>query len=185
MSQIRDREIIAQMRAGKEEGLRLLLEAHGGCAKQYVKARFGSSLDGQEMQAVVNEAAYDAWRFSCQFDARRGEVRHWFLGIIRNVALNALRRRQDSRALPPEFPDPFLVNEPPQERSRLLEDLEEAIAQLPPLQKAIIRADLEAGGTADNEVLARTQGTSANSIRVSRNKARRICGRNCKSGDIF
>jgi len=54
-----------------------------------------------------------------------------------------------------------------------LEDLHRAIKTLPPLQKAIIEADLAAGsGLADAGRLAEIHGTSMNSIYVSRSKAR-------------
>jgi hypothetical protein len=46
-----------------------------------------------------------------------------------------------------------------------------AIDMLPPLQKAIIEADMAADGTADAQRLTEIHGTSKNSIYVSRNKA--------------
>lgn len=52
-----------------------------------------------------------------------------------------------------------------------LKDLEEVIEALPPLQRAIIRADIAADGTADNGRLAELHATSKNSVYVSRNKA--------------
>ena len=53
-----------------------------------------------------------------------------------------------------------------------LEGLCRAIEALPPLQKAIIKADLAAGGLADAGRLAEIHGTSKNTIYVSRSKAR-------------
>src|SRR5204862_440641 len=52
-----------------------------------------------------------------------------------------------------------------------LQDLDEVIEGLGRVQHAVVRADLAAGGQADNARLAARLGTSVNSIYVSRNKA--------------
>ena len=52
-----------------------------------------------------------------------------------------------------------------------VEYLRQAIQKLPALQKAIVEADLAAGGLADAGRLAAIHGTSKNSIYVSRTKA--------------
>lgn len=57
-------------------------------------------------------------------------------------------------------------------QARLLRDFDDVIDHLPHLQRVITRADLAVGGAADSVRLAAILGTSVNSIRVSRNKAR-------------
>lgn len=58
----------------------------------------------------------------------------------------------------------------------LVADLNSVIEKLPRVQKAIILADLAAGERADDEHLAASLGNTVNSIRVSRNKARKRIG---------
>jgi hypothetical protein len=45
--------------------------------------------------------------------------------------------------------------------------------RLPPLQRAVLQADFEAGGSVPAEPLAKRFGTTTNSIYVSRQKARK------------
>jgi len=50
----------------------------------------GVPVDAEE---VAQEAFVRAWRFAASFDARRGSVAAWLLGITRNVALDSVRGR--------------------------------------------------------------------------------------------
>jgi RNA polymerase sigma factor (sigma-70 family) len=46
-----------------------------------------------DAEEVAQEAFVRAWRFAASFDARRGSVAAWLLGITRNVALDSVRGR--------------------------------------------------------------------------------------------
>lgn len=47
--------------------------------------------DGVEAEEVAQDALVRAWRYAGSYDARRGSVRAWLLGIVRNVALDRVR----------------------------------------------------------------------------------------------
>jgi RNA polymerase sigma-70 factor (ECF subfamily) len=49
--------------------------------------------DPTDAHDVAQEAFVRAWRFAAGFDARRGSVVAWLLGITRNVALDNVRGR--------------------------------------------------------------------------------------------
>ncbi len=49
--------------------------------------------DASDAEDVAQEALVRAWRFAASFDARRGSVMAWLLGITRNVALDHVRSR--------------------------------------------------------------------------------------------
>jgi RNA polymerase sigma-70 factor (ECF subfamily) len=54
--------------------------------------------DRVEAEEVAQDAFVRAWRYAASYDARRGSVTSWLLGIARNVALDRLsvsgRRRE-------------------------------------------------------------------------------------------
>ena len=61
----------------------------------------------------------------------------------------------------------------PKKEKKLIRDLNEIIAALPPLQRAIIEADRRCGGPADAKRLAEKHGTTVNVIHVSRHKGKK------------
>src|SRR4051794_28900004 len=50
--------------------------------------------DPRAAEDVAQEALLRAWRHADTFDLRRGRVDSWLLGITRNVAIDALRKRR-------------------------------------------------------------------------------------------
>jgi RNA polymerase sigma factor (sigma-70 family) len=51
----------------------------------------GITRDPAEADEVAQDAFLRAWRYAASFDARRGSVAAWLLGITRNVAVDRLR----------------------------------------------------------------------------------------------
>lgn len=66
--------------------------------------------DPAEAQDVAQDALVRAWRFAASFDARRGSVMAWLLGITRNVALDSVRGRGRRPATVAEVPASWLVD---------------------------------------------------------------------------
>jgi RNA polymerase sigma-70 factor (ECF subfamily) len=54
--------------------------------------------DPVEADEVAQDAFVRAWRYAASFDARRGSVAGWLLGITRNVALDNVRLDSNRKA---------------------------------------------------------------------------------------
>ncbi len=171
-----DREIIRLMCAQNEDGAYLLLKRYGAQVKRSLANRYQGILQEQEIDQALNDAAFNAWRFAVRFQNEKGSLGGWFLRIAQNMAKNILRDKDDGRVGPLDFDPAFEFDEAvplSDEGRKVLDALEQAIEQLPPLQNAIINADLAADGVADAKRLAQAYDTSVGSILVSRYKARR------------
>jgi len=66
-----------------------LYNRHGGPAYSLAHRIIG---DSQTAEDVVQEAFLSIWRSGTRYDAARGSVRSWTLGIVRNRAIDFLRR---------------------------------------------------------------------------------------------
>src|SRR4051812_2671654 len=71
----------------------VLYDRHGGAAYSLAHRIVG---DPAVAEDVVQEAFISVWRSGSRFDAARGSVRSWTLGIVRNRAIDALRRASGS-----------------------------------------------------------------------------------------
>ena len=95
--------------------------------------------DGAAAEDVTAMAFERAYKKRSRFDARRGSPRAWLFGIVRNAALDELRRRK--RALTTAFPDP--PSEPaPDEAAELA------------AERDAVRAALATLAARDREVIA-------------------------------
>jgi len=182
-STVTDSDIALMMAEGDQDGLRLFLERYGGRIKGFLIKRYANVLQEGELGEALNAAVHNIWRFADRYDEGRGSLPSWSIRIAQRAAQSIVRREMKYRSKNLEYDvsyDPAAG--PPAEEAvegldrssdpRLL-DLHRAIETLPPLQKAIIEADLAAGsGLADAGRLAEIHGTSMNSIYVSRSKAR-------------
>ncbi len=107
-------------------------------------------------QDVAQEAFVRMWRHASSFDARRGAVSTWALGITRNLAIDAIRARRVEPVPPEELAqfmqvstigDPALETERNADQSRL----RMLLADLPEAQRrAVVLAVI--GGRSSSEV---------------------------------
>jgi RNA polymerase sigma-70 factor (ECF subfamily) len=74
-------------------------DRHAGAAYSLAYRIVG---DRQSAEDVVQEALISIWRSGARFDRARGSVRAWTLGIVRNRAIDMLRR-DSGRAPRPAF----------------------------------------------------------------------------------
>ena len=112
-----------------------------------VKTGYGRNylLPRQLAEDVIQEAFLSIWRSSARYDPARGSVRSWTLGVVRNRAIDALRRASgpapkldlDDAALlearaAPERTESEAIRRDAAERVR------GAVAKLPPEQSEVI-----------------------------------------------
>jgi RNA polymerase sigma-70 factor, ECF subfamily len=68
----------------------LLYDRHGGAAYSLAYRIVG---DRGSAEDVTQEAFLSLWRSGAKYDRARGSVRTWLLGVVRNRAIDALRRQ--------------------------------------------------------------------------------------------
>ena len=168
-------EAIGFLRQKDPRGVELLAEFFGSSAKQMLKAKFHLRLNDLDLDAAYNGALFKAWNYGHAVDERQN-LRAWFFRICINEAINLCKRSakpvcQDFSQM--SWPSEDSTENQPNEKGLLVASLRAAVEQLPPLQKRILIADMQQKGEANASVLAKRFGTSANSIRVSRSKAKR------------
>ena len=67
----------------------IVYDRHGGAAYSLAYRIVG---DRGVAEDVTQEAFLSIWRTGARFDRARGSVRTWLLGVVRNRAIDALRR---------------------------------------------------------------------------------------------
>ena len=73
----------------RADAFEVLYDRHGGAAYSLAHRIVG---DPGVAEDVTQEAFLSLWRSGARYDAARGSVRSWMLGIVRNRAIDALRR---------------------------------------------------------------------------------------------
>lgn len=170
----RDAETARLLLASDTEGLRRLVADHGGRVKATLHSEFKKLLDHLEIDDALNQATHRVWRARTRLDLSRGTLRAWYQVIARNCSLRLLTAKRGPNAL--RFVDDLEAVSPqpgPTETSSVealdrRRALYEAIDKLPAQPRAVLLADLAAGGMADTKLLMEQLGTTANSIYVAR-----------------
>lgn len=178
---LNDADIVLGMAMKDEESLRLFLQRYGGRMKAYLSKHFGAVLQAGELNEALNRAIFNIWRFADRYDETKGQVASWCIRIAQRAAQSVLRREAKFCSKNLEYDDSYDPASPSSEHAGATQVfsaddprwklLAQAIEMLPALQKAIVKADLAADGTADAQRLAEIHGTTKNCIYVSRNKA--------------
>ncbi|MCK9250310.1 MAG: sigma-70 family RNA polymerase sigma factor [Solirubrobacteraceae bacterium] len=84
-----DGALMARVRRMDAEAFEALYDRHVGSAYALAYRIVGSR---QAADDVCQEAFLAVWRSASRFDADRGEVRSWLLTVVRNRAIDHLRR---------------------------------------------------------------------------------------------
>ena len=74
---------------GDPRAFELLFDRHGGAAFSLAYRMVGDRVAAED---ISQEAFLSIWRSRLRYDAARGSVRTWVLGIVHNRAIDALRR---------------------------------------------------------------------------------------------
>ena len=110
-------------RRARDEQLALLLKRSAGGDAQAFEAFYDASivhartlarriLRDAELDDVLSDAFFQAWRDSARFDAGRGSAMAWLLTIVRTRALDCLRQRQVRGQPGDAEPDDVVSDEP-------------------------------------------------------------------------
>ena len=84
-----DEELMHLVQGGRMDAYELLYDRHGGTAFSLAYRMVGGR---QGAEDVVQEAFFSIWRSRERYQAGRGSVRSWILGIVHHRAIDALRR---------------------------------------------------------------------------------------------
>ncbi len=84
-----DEELMTLVQSGDSNALEVLYDRHGGPSYSVAHRIMG---EPQAAEDVTQEAFLSVWRTSASYDTARGSVRSWLLQIVRNRAIDALRR---------------------------------------------------------------------------------------------
>jgi RNA polymerase sigma-70 factor (ECF subfamily) len=176
----RDRTTVRLMAARDPEGLRRLLADHGGRILGALRRELHQVLDASDIEGVLNQAAHRAWSRAATFDPTKGSLRTWFFTVARNCAMRAIQDRRRHSGLryvsdldDRHVPQPQVEGAPTEQERKFQDDFYACVDALPRLQRLVVLADLEAGGSAPADDLAKLLGTSRNAIYVSRTNARK------------
>jgi RNA polymerase sigma-70 factor (ECF subfamily) len=114
MQRLADEDLMTLVERRDPDAFAILYDRHGGAAYSLAHRIVGAP---ELAEDVTQEAFISVWRSGARFDATRGSVRSWTLGIVRNRAIDALRRAAaPSRKLAFDD-DSALEAEPAEERT--------------------------------------------------------------------
>jgi RNA polymerase sigma-70 factor, ECF subfamily len=84
-----DEELMLLVERKDSAAFEILYDRHGGAAYSLAYRMVG---DRTAAEDVTQEAFLSLWRSGARYDRTRGSVRTWLLGIVRNRAIDVLRR---------------------------------------------------------------------------------------------
>jgi RNA polymerase sigma-70 factor, ECF subfamily len=89
IERLADEELMVLVDAKDPDAFAVFYDRHGGAGYSLAHRVVGDSAAAED---VTQEAFLSIWRSSARYDPARGSVRSWTLGIVRNRAIDALRR---------------------------------------------------------------------------------------------
>jgi RNA polymerase sigma-70 factor, ECF subfamily len=89
LERLADEDLMGLVDAKDPNAFEVFYDRHGGAVYSLAHRIVG---DPGMAEDVTQEAFLSMWRSKARFDPARGSVRSWALGIVRNRAIDALRR---------------------------------------------------------------------------------------------
>ncbi len=89
IERLADEELMVLVDEKEPLAFEVFYDRHGGAAFSLAHRIVGNRAAAED---VIQEAFLSIWRSSARYDPARGSVRSWMLGIVRNRAIDALRR---------------------------------------------------------------------------------------------
>jgi RNA polymerase sigma-70 factor (ECF subfamily) len=126
----RERALIARIATGDKQAFSDLFAQYGERVFRYAYRLISSASKAEE---VTNDVMLEVWKNAGRFEGR-SKVSTWILGITRNLALNAIRRKEfDTVDIEhaPEIADPEPISEVvDRDRRKLQRSLQRALGKL-------------------------------------------------------
>src|SRR4051794_26102786 len=89
IQRLADEELMQRGREGAPRAFEPVYDRHGGAAFSLAYRMVGNRTVAED---VVQEAFLSIWRSRLRYQADRGSVRSWVLGIVHHRTIDALRR---------------------------------------------------------------------------------------------
>ena len=109
-----DEELMPLIGAKDPDAFEVFYDRHGGVAYSLAYRIVGERGAAED---VTQEAFISIWRSGARYDAARGSVRTWMLGIVRNRAIDALRSKASGAPKLNFDDDSILEHKPAPERT--------------------------------------------------------------------
>jgi RNA polymerase sigma-70 factor, ECF subfamily len=88
LERLADEDLMTLVDGKNADAFEVFYDRHGGAAYSLAHRIVG---DPGMAEDITQEAFLSIWRSKARFDAARGSVRAWALGVVRNRAIDALR----------------------------------------------------------------------------------------------
>jgi RNA polymerase sigma-70 factor (ECF subfamily) len=89
LQRLADEDLMPRVAQKDPAAFEVFYDRHGGAAYSLAYRIVGDATSAED---VTQEAFLSIWRSRARYDPMRGSVRAWALGIVRNRAIDALRR---------------------------------------------------------------------------------------------
>ena len=109
LQRLADEDLMPLVARNDAAAFEVFYDRHAGAAYSLAHRIVG---DPGSAEDVTQEAFLSIWRSKARYDATRGSVRAWTLGIVRNRAIDALRR-EGGRAPKLDFDDEAALERKP------------------------------------------------------------------------
>ena len=181
LDRLADEDLMDRVRDGDPTAFSVIYDRHSSPAFSLAYRMVGRRNLAED---VVQEAFLSLWRAGGRYDATRGSVRTWVLGIVHNRAIDALRRAtvHDSRRASDEgieerFEAPERTDAEAARRSEAGE-VRAALGVLPPDQLKVIELAYFGGFTHAEiaDMLETPLGTVKGRMRLGLEKLRGVLG---------
>ena len=133
-----DAALVARIAGGDRQAFEAFFNQHGERVFRYA---FRLINDAGKAEEVTNDVMLEVWKTAPRFE-QRSKVSTWLLGITRNLALNAVRRKQVVTVDLEDAPEPVdhqsANAEAEHDQLQLRAVLREALTQLSPEHRDVI-----------------------------------------------
>jgi len=189
LQRLADEDLMTLVDEKDPDAFAVVYDRHGGAAYSLAHRIVG---DPGIAEDVTQEAFLSIWRSRARFDAARGSVRSWILGIVRNRAIDSLRRSARPAPKLDLDDDGVLETQPAEQRTETeairretAGRLRQALGRLPREQSQVIELAYF-GGFSHSEIasmLGAPIGTIKGRMRLGLEKIRATLAEGFPEGD--